>query len=76
MTVSLKFCFEFRVKQKILYVPRPDPSSWISVNHPLDTPTPTAIPWTPQSLPTIVVKGVMFGLVSVEVECKVSNTIK
>jgi hypothetical protein len=78
---SLTFYFELRVKQKIFYVPRPDPSlrsspAQISVNLPPDTPTPTTIPWTPQKLPAVVVRGVMFGQVTVEVECKVSNTIK
>ena len=77
----LTFCFELRVKQKIFYVPRSDPSTRICVNHPLDTltpttPTPTNIPWTPQKLPAVIVRGVMFGQVSVEVECRVSSTIK
>ena len=79
--LSLTSCFEFRVKQKIFYVPRPDPTlrsspGQISVDLPHVTPTPTTIPWTPQKLPAVLVRGVMFGQVSVQVECKVSNTIK
>lgn len=81
MTVSLTFCFEFRVKQKIFYVPPPDPSlrsspAQMSVILPPDTPTSTISSWIPQKLPPVVVRGVLFNEVAVEVECKVSNAIQ
>jgi len=66
------------VKQKILYVPRPDPSlrsspAQISVSLPEDVP-PTSAPsmssWPQQKLPTVIVRGVIFDRVNVEVECK------
>jgi hypothetical protein len=73
---SLTVCFEFRVKQKIFYVPPPDPSlrsspAQISVSLPLDTATTSS--WPQQKFPPVVMRGVMFGHVNVEVECKVSN---
>jgi len=65
------------VKQKIFYVPPPDPSlrsspAQMSVILPPDTPTSTiaSCQWTPQKLPPVVVRGVMFGEIAVEVECK------
>jgi hypothetical protein len=74
---------EFRVKQKIFYVPRPDPSLrsspvQISVNLPEDVaPTPTPAlsmsSWPQQELPTVTVRGVIFDRVNVEVECKVGD---
>lgn len=72
---------EFRVKQKILYVPRPDlllrsSPAQISVKLPEDVP-PTSIPsmssWPQQKFPAVVVSGVIFNRAAVEVECKVGN---
>ena len=78
MAVFFKLFVEFRLKQKVIFVSPPDPSTrtQISVNLPLDTATTTTPLWTPLKLPKVVVKGVMFGEVRVEVECKVSNTIQ
>lgn len=73
---SLTVYFEFRVKQQIFYVPPPDPSlrsspAQISVTLPVDTAT--IAPWPQQNFPPVNMKGVLFGHVNVEVECKVSN---
>jgi hypothetical protein len=69
------------VKQKIFYVPRPDPSlrsspAQISDSLPGDvapTPAPSMSSWPQQRLPTVIVRGVIFDRVNVEVECKVGN---
>lgn len=76
---SLTICFEFRVKQRILYVPPPDHpvlrSSPVPIS--INLPDITTIPsWTQQKLPSVVMKGLLHGQVNVEVECRVSNTIK
>ncbi|KAI9509804.1 hypothetical protein F5148DRAFT_693119 [Russula earlei] len=61
------------LRQKIYYVPPPDPSdpssppSTLDVlphDHPVDTS------WPEQKLPAVLVSGVMFGQVHVEVECR------
>jgi hypothetical protein len=79
---SLTIYVEFRVKQKIFYVPQPDPSlrsspAQMSVSLPGDI-APTLAPpmssWPQQKLPTVIVRGVIFDKVNVEVECKVGNT--
>jgi hypothetical protein len=74
---SLTLCFGFRVKQKLSYVSPPDPSVQsssprsLSIDLPYDPP---AIPsWPKQNLPAVLVRGVMFRRVAVEVECQVSN---
>jgi hypothetical protein len=76
---SFNVCFEFSVKQKIFYVPPPDhpvlrsSPAQISISLP-DTTTTSS--WTQQRLPPVGMKGLLHGQVYVEVECKVSNTIK
>src|SRR5712675_1734032 len=73
---SLTVCFDSRVRQVISYVPPPDPSvrqsSPPSTTIPPYNP-PANLPWTEQKFPSVVVRGVMFGRVHVEVECKVSH---
>ena len=79
---SLTIYVEFRVKQQIFYVPRPDPllrSSpvQISVSLPGDvasTSAPSMSSWPRQTLPTVIVRGVIFDKADIEVECKVGNT--
>jgi hypothetical protein len=76
---SFIVCFEFRVKQRILYVPPPDHpvlrSSPAQIS--ISLPDITTIPlWPQQKLPSVVMKGLLHGQVNVEVECRVSNTIK
>ena len=82
VTGSLTIYVDFRVKQKIFYVPRPDPSlraspAQISVSLPGDvapTPAPSMSSWPQQKLPAVIVRGVIFDKVNVEVVCQVGNT--
>jgi len=75
----LTLCFGFRVRQKISYILPPDPSvrsvqsspQPLSIDLPHDPPP--ILSWPKQNFPPVRVRGVMFGQVSVEVECKVSN---
>jgi hypothetical protein len=75
----LTLCFGFRVKQKISYIPPPDPSIHLVQSSPqplsIDLPhdPPVVLPWPKQNFPPVRVRGVMFGQISVEVECKVSK---
>jgi hypothetical protein len=79
---SLTIYVEFRVKQKIFYDPQPDPSlrsspAQMSVSLPgniAPTSAPSMSSWPQQKLPTVIVRGVIFDKVNVEVECKVGNT--
>ena len=82
MTTCLTIYIEFRVKQKILYVPHPGPLlrsslAQISVSLPGDV-APASIPsmssWPQQKFPTVIVSGVIFDRADVEVECKVGNS--
>jgi len=77
---SLTVCFDSRVRQVISYVPPPDPSvlqsSLPSTAISLPYEPPANLPWTEQKLPRVVVRGVMFRRVQVEVECKVSYRAK
>src|SRR5712671_4258062 len=74
---SLIVCFNSRVRQVISYVPPPDPSvlqsSPPSTTISLPYELPANLPWAEQKLPSVVVRGVMFRRVHVEVECKVSH---
>src|SRR5712671_2967682 len=73
----LLLCFNSRVRQVISYVPPPDPSvlqsSPPSTTISLPYEFPANLPWAEQKLPSVVVRGVMFRRVHVEVECKVSH---
>src|SRR5882757_6186095 len=67
---SLTVCFDSRVRQVISYVPPPDlsvrQSSPTSTTIPPYNP-PANLPWTEQKFPSVVVRGVMFRRVQVEV---------
>ena len=63
------------MRQPVRYIMRPDPSTYF--------PTPTLpnsrsardspLSWTENKCPKIVVRGVIFQTIHVEVECKVSS---
>ena len=83
VTGSLTIYVEFRVKQQIIYIPRPGPllrssPAQISVSLPGDvasTSAPSMSSWSQQIFPAVIVRGVIFNKKDeVEVECKVSNT--
>ncbi|KAI9456877.1 hypothetical protein BJY52DRAFT_1379919 [Lactarius psammicola] len=69
------------LSQPIRYVPSPDPvptpspspiSPVLPSNLPLCSPClpPMDLPWPRQKLPAVIVRGVIFGQLQVEVECK------
>jgi len=73
---SFTLYFGFRMRQKIHFIHRPDPSM-----RPSPTPVSVTVPEGPpvmpsckeQKFPLALLRGVMFGQAPVEVECEVSN---
>jgi hypothetical protein len=77
---SLTLYFGFRVTQKLSYVSPPDPSVQsssprsLSIDLPYDPPA--ILSWPKQNFPAVVVRGVMFRRIRVELECNVRNRVR
>jgi len=66
---SLTVYFDFRLTQKILYIPPPDSQKNLSPSIPdcLPRRRPAISSWPQQRLPAVSTKGIIFGKVPVEV---------
>ncbi|KAH9020217.1 hypothetical protein EDB85DRAFT_533493 [Lactarius pseudohatsudake] len=73
LTIHRRGCFarKIRMRQPILYIPRPgDPSTPLPLQPPAGPPRNLPLPWAENMSPEVIVRGVIFGRRETEVECR------